>query len=105
MGCVFIMGDTLGLLDLSFLVWIGYKDSMLYKVLLPNPYFKVGSVIEDDEDGMVQRIRFRTENGRMQPGGFEGICLSLGLVRKYCIPLLKRGVDENGAIAELRKAY
>jgi len=78
---------------------------MLYKVLLPNDFYKVGAVLEDDDSGMVQEVSFWTENGRMMTGGYKGIMIPLEKVRPYVFAILRRGFDDQGAHAKYRGAY
>ena len=78
---------------------------MIYRVMLPNDYFKVGSFVEDGEDGMLQEIEVTWENGRMRPGGFKGLMVPIQPVRKYLMAILKKGFDDTGAFHEIRKAY
>lgn len=77
---------------------------MLYKVMLPNDYFPVGAFVEET-DGMMQKVRTDTVDGRLMPGWYEGVCIPADKVRKYCHAILKRGFDDRNAHAELRKAY
>lgn len=67
----------------------------LYRVMLPNPYFKVGQFVEDDDEGMVQRIEVATRDGRLQRGRFVGLCFPIHDVRYALLRMSKRGLDEN----------
>lgn len=57
--------------------------------------FKHGDYVEDSDDGMVQKVRIWTENGRLQTGGFEGLAVPIGMVREYLLLIKKRGLDED----------
>ena len=78
---------------------------MLYKVILPNDYFKIGAFLEGSDDGMVQEVNTWTENGRLVTGSFRGIMIPLAKVRPFVFTILKRGFDDQGAHAEYRGAY
>ncbi len=78
--------------------------SSLYRVMLPNPYFKVGDYVEAN-DGDVQKVRMQQVKGRLVPGGYEGLVIPLALVRKYLMKLLARGFDDQGAFAELQGRF
>lgn len=79
---------------------------MLYRVNLPNDYFKVGAFVEEDEeDGTVQEVEISWENGRMVLGGYKGLLVPTRFVRPYLMAMLKRGFDDVGAFATQRRAY
>lgn len=68
---------------------------MLYKVIYPNDFFKVGVFVEDDDDGMVQFVKTAQRNGRLGVGAPVGLVLPIGLVKPYLVAIRKRGIDLN----------
>lgn len=79
------------------------EDAMLYKVMLPNPYLQVGTYVEDGDDGAVQEVRVRTEEGRLIPGGYVGLTFPKEAVRKYLLAIKATGFDHGGAWREARR--
>ena len=62
----------------------------LYYVLIPNNGFKSGDILEDDADGMVQKVVIDKSGER---SGYVGIMVPLSLVRPFTVKLFKRGFD------------
>jgi hypothetical protein len=72
--------------------------------MLPNPFFEIGSFVEDN-DGVVQEVTMHQQNGRFVPGAYKGLAIQTHLVRKYLLKILSRGLDTEGAFAEIRGRY
>ena len=70
---------------------------MLLYVTHPNPFFKPGTFLENDEHGMVQEAKFEFTKSGMEFRGFTGIVVPLSSVRKYTITLLRKGFDDQGS--------
>jgi len=58
----------------------------LYYVLRPNPFFKKGSFVEEDKDGMLQEKHVN--------GGYMGLMVPLEPVRQYLVKIQKHGIDK-----------
>lgn len=65
----------------------------LYIVKRKNPYYKLSTWLEDDDDGYVQPVRIVYKNGRAEPEGFYGIMVPLRDVREHLVKVLNRGFD------------
>lgn len=77
----------------------------LHLVVLPNEYVPVGTYVEDGEDGLMEKVRVRQENGRLQVGSFYGIGIPAELLRPYTFKILKRGFDDVGAHATFKRPH
>lgn len=64
----------------------------LYYVARHNPFFKVGSFVEEDQSGMLQE--------KHVSGGYTGMMFPVQPVREYLVKLQKRGIDkyQGGAL-------
>lgn len=67
-----------------------------YYVCRPNPYFKVGTFLQDSDPGFVQRTVL-TQQG---PQGWYGMLVPTAEVREFTIKLRKWGLDwaKGGAL-------
>lgn len=73
-----------------------------YKVLRPNPFYKVGVYLEDDREGFVQQVYVSREAEHYHgPAGYFGLMYPLREVRPYLVEIRKRGLDkyEGGALS------
>jgi len=68
--------------------------SALHKVIYPNDFFPVGTFLEEF-DGVMQKVKTATENGRIKLGGYEGIVIPVRTMKPYTIRIQKRGFDLN----------
>jgi len=59
----------------------------LYYVARPNPFFKVGSFVEEDRSGMLQEKHVN--------GGYMGMMFPLDPVRQFLVRLQKNGIDKH----------
>lgn len=72
-----------------------------YKVLLPNPFYKVGVFVEDDTEGFVQQIYMDNDAKYYTgPAGYFGMMYPLREVRPYLVEIRQHGLDkyEGGAL-------
>ena len=69
----------------------------LYVILRPGNGFKFGDIVEDDADGMVQKVIIDRSGER---SGYTGIMVPLSAIRHQTVKLLKRGLDfrKGGAL-------
>lgn len=74
------------------------------KVILPNPFFEVGSFVEVHE-GDVQQIEVHYKDGRLAPGNYVGLVFPESLCRKYLLKILSKGFDDVGGHAEFRGTF
>lgn len=66
-----------------------------YRVMLPNPFYKVGSFVEDDKEGFLQQIYMSNELEHYRgPAGYFGLMYPLREVRPYLLRIQKRGLDK-----------
>lgn len=63
----------------------------LYYVLIPNNGFNIGDTLEDDDEGMVQKVIIDKRTG--ERSGYVGVVVPLRLVRPFTVKLFKRGFD------------
>lgn len=73
-----------------------------YKVLLPNPFYKVGVFVEDDADGFLQEVYMgKTAETYHGPSGYMGLMYPLREVRPYLVKIQRRGLDKykGGALS------
>lgn len=68
----------------------------LYRVIRPNPYFKLGAWLRDSDPGFVQQTVMTDEGA----SGYQGIMVPLQEVRQYTLRIQKRGLDkyQGGAL-------
>ena len=74
----------------------------LYKVLLPNPFFKPGGFVQSDEAGFVQQVYMSNEAEHYTgPAGFVGMVWPLREVRPFLVEIRQKGIDkyEGGALS------
>lgn len=73
----------------------------LYKVLRPNPFYKVGAFVEAGADGFVQQVYMSNETEKYTgPAGHIGMMFPLHEVRPYLLEIRRNGLDkyEGGAL-------
>lgn len=73
----------------------------IYKVLRPNPFYKVGAFVEAGADGFVQQVYMSKETEHYTgPAGYFGLMYPLREVRRYLVQIRQKGLDkyEGGAL-------